>query len=422
MQPIIERTTCRACFGDTIKVFELGPQYVSEFPKYLNPTHPKVPLALLRCHACGLVQLSATAPREWLYNEYWYRSGGTESMQKALHDVVEGALRFVEITPRDTVIDIGANDGTLLAQYEAIFPKPYLPPIRVAYEPAKNLWTDCSKHAEVMIQDYFPQPIGSELRPVEGSAKIITSVAMFYDLEDPNTFVAEIKRLLHPNGIWVVQMTDLVSMLETNGFDNIAHEHLEYYSLNSFSNLINKHQLIVLDIEENKVNGGSLRFYVGHRHPDMVIEPAAMRRIHQQSQKEVQMHLHDRNEPYLEFGARVQSARQEFKKFLLSAVLKGGVAIDLMAASTKGSVLQQYYGLDISHVRQAIERDPHKVGRHTVTGIPIVSEEQGRANPANVLVIGAWQHFDQILEREAGKWPGGTLMVCPLPTLRQVTL
>lgn len=417
---VTQRNSCRACFGDTIEVFSLGPQYVSEFPKYRNPTHPKVPLALRRCHACGLIQLGHTAPREWLYNEYWYRSGGTPSMVAALKDVVIGALRFCQVTPRDTVIDIGANDGTLLAQYVQVgLP---MPPIRVAYEPAKNLRDECGKHAEVMIGDYFPQEVGSDLRPVEGSAKIITSIAMFYDLENPNEFVGEIKRLLHPNGIWVVQMTDLVSMLETNGFDNIAHEHLEFYSLNSFSNLINKHQLIVLDVEKNMVNGGSLRFYVGHRTPDMTIEPAALRRIHAQSQKEYDLHLHDRNEPYLEFGARVQSARQEFKKFLLSAVLKGGVTIDLMAASTKGSVLQQYYGLDPSHIRQAIERDPMKVGRFTVTGIPIVSEEQGRQDPANVLVCGAWQHLDQIIEREQGKWPAGTLLVAPLPELRKVTL
>src|SRR5271170_5002256 len=101
MPETVQHLKCRACFSDTIEVFSLGAQYVSEFPKYLNPTHPKVPLNLRRCHACGLIQLSHTAPREWLYNEYWYRSGLTDSMRAALKDVVKSAMRFCEVTPRD---------------------------------------------------------------------------------------------------------------------------------------------------------------------------------------------------------------------------------------------------------------------------------------------------------------------------------
>jgi NDP-4-keto-2,6-dideoxyhexose 3-C-methyltransferase len=414
----IEHSRCRACGGDTINVFSLGPQYVSQFMKHLNPVGPRVPLTLMRCHGCGLIQLSHTVDRSVLYGDhYWYKSGIQESMVSALKDVVKGALRYCQVTPRDTVIDIGANDGTLLRQYEEFG----LPPIRIAYEPAKNLWEECGKAAEVMIPDYFPQPLESPSRPVEGSVKIITSIAMFYDLEDPNAFVHEIRRLLHPEGIWVVQMGDLLSMLETNGFDNIAHEHLEYYSLLSFCKLIERHGLICLDVEHNQVNGGSLRLYIGHRTPDIRLDVTGIAHLHEQSKKEAEAHLHDRNEPYLEFGARVEEGRREFRKFLLSMVLSGET-MDLLAASTKGSVLQQYYDIGPKYVRWAIERSPEKVGLHTVTGIPIVSEEQGRAEPAKVLLVGAWTWADALIERERGKWPTGTKMVIPLPTMRVVTL
>ena len=198
-----------------------------------------------------------------MYKNYWYRSGTNQTMRDALADIAKNAGSLMYLQEGDSVLDIGCNDGTLLASYETngIY--------RIGFDPAENLAVYSRKVADKSVTGFFESeafymdPELSGRRP-----KIVTSIAMFYDLEDPNRFVADIKKVMHPDGLWIVQMSYLLLMLKTNDFGNICHEHLEYYSLRSFEYLLNLHNFALVDVELNDVNGGSFRAYIRNRNSD----------------------------------------------------------------------------------------------------------------------------------------------------------
>ena len=178
-------------------------------------------------------------------------------MRNALADLVARACEIAEPTPSDLVVDIGCNDGTLLRSYG---PKGLL---LVGFEPAENLVQEAGKGTDWIFNDFFSAKVFKQ--KFDGKkAKIVTSVAMFYDLEDPNSFVADVGEILAPKGVWIVQQNYLATMLEQNGFDNIGHEHLEYYTLETMQSLLKKHGLEVFDAETNSVNGGSFRTFICH--------------------------------------------------------------------------------------------------------------------------------------------------------------
>jgi NDP-4-keto-2,6-dideoxyhexose 3-C-methyltransferase len=249
---------CRACNSRRMyKIISLGNQHVSDFVTSSGDS-PRAPLNLVRCARCSLVQLGHTFPRESLYRQYWYRSGISPTMRAALEDIVSKACDIVNPSSGDIVIDIGCNDGTLLRSYQKAGLQ------LVGFEPAKNLVQEARKVSKDIFNDFFNYKIFAA--QFDGSkAKIVTSIAMFYDLDDPNSFITDIVKCLDRTGIWVIQQNYLPAMLRNNGFDNIGHEHLTYYSLNTLRELLNKSGLEIFHVETNDVNGGSFRTYVCHR-------------------------------------------------------------------------------------------------------------------------------------------------------------
>ena len=179
-------------------------------------------------------------------------------MRKALEDIVLKSCEIARPKNGDIVVDIGCNDGTLLRSYK-------IPGLRlVGFEPAKNLVEEARKGTEFVFNDFFGHELFRQKFP-GSKAKLLTSIAMFYDLDDPDPFVADIVKCLDPQGVWVIQQNYLCSMLEQNGFDNIGHEHLTYYSLGTMGRLLSNHDLEIFDVEKNDVNGGSFRTYVARK-------------------------------------------------------------------------------------------------------------------------------------------------------------
>jgi len=259
---ILEHNYCRACGKKGLEpILSLGEQYVINFVDSPDQKDIKAPLDLDLCNktngGCGLLQLRHTVPGDLLYRNFWYKSGVNQTMKEALNDITSKVEKLVDFSPRDIVVDIGANDGTLLRSYK------FKDLILVGFEPATNLVKEASVGTTKIINDFFNSKSFQE-EFGNNKAKVVTSIAMFYDLENPNEFIENIVEILHQEGIWIIQMNYLASMLENNAFDNIVHEHLEYYSLGSLQNLIKKHGLEIFDVELNEINGGSIRTYIKH--------------------------------------------------------------------------------------------------------------------------------------------------------------
>jgi SAM-dependent methyltransferase len=404
------RTTCRSCESGRLQsVLDLGNLCVSNFADVPDSARwPRVPLDLILCEECGLVQLRHTTPPEWLYAHYWYKSGISATMCAALADIARKAAHFAGLQAGDSVLDIGCNDGTLLRSY------PYDGIRRVGFEPAENLACEAAAGTDRIVPEFFSS------RPVVGEQfRVVTSIAMFYDLEDPSAFVADVASILMEEGVRVIEMHYLPVVLEHNAFDSICHEHLEYYSLSSLEPLLARHGLLVADVETNEVNGGSFRVYVVHRDSPAASVPARRERVDAMRAREQTAGLCSPT-VYQELGVRVRQIGAKLQGWIRDE-RRHGKETSVYGASTKGNTLLQVFGLDHTMIRSAAERNPEKWGKYTVgTWIPIVSEAEARAHADNFLVL-PWHFMDEIQIREHDFLARGGKLVAPLPNLRIIT-
>jgi hypothetical protein len=394
---------CRICHDVLQPLLDLGTLTLPVFPLPGDPPGLAAPLDLRVCDFCALVQLRHTVRPDLLYRQYWYRSSINETMRAELTDVVRAALLTVSVFPNDFVLDVGANDGYLLRQYP--LERAHWAAQRIAFEPATNLHVACAAHCETLLPTYFPPPAGAPMQLL-GRVKILTSIAMFYDIDDPIRFVQAVDEVLAPNGVWILQLQDLAQMIAATAFDNICHEHLIYWSLGAFERLLVRAgaDLYVTHVERRAINGGSLRIVV-------------RRRVHPADPTREQ--LREAEAPWITWQAleafawRAGEVRTQIQAAIAEAGARG--TIDLYGASTKANTLLQYCGLDETVIRQAWERNPEKIGRLTATRIPMVTEAEGRADPPDLLLVGIWQFRALILDRERAYLAGGGRLLFPLP-------
>lgn len=415
---VTELESCRVCGSpDLVSILDLGTQALSgRFPSAEGDDPPRAPLELVRCNdtqdpnACGLLQLGhSVAPDELYLHGYGYRSGINRTMREHLRGIVQQVRERVTLAADDVVLDIGSNDGTLLQYYET----PGLR--RIGIDPAGEQFAHHYPAKTHLVCDYFSAANYASVSPAT-PAKAITSIAMFYDLETPRRFVADIERILHPDGIWVMEQSYLPAMLRMNAFDTICHEHLGYYALKQIAWMLERHALKILDIEFNESNGGSFRVYIAHRDSPHTANHAA---IDQALCTEKRAAL-DTARPYREFVQRVLGARNELCDFLNAEKAKKK-SIHLYGASTKGNVLLQFFGIDYTQIVAAADRNPEKWGHRTPgTRIPIISETEARNAKPDYFLVLPWHFRKEFIAREAGFLSSGGKFVFPLPELELV--
>ena len=404
-------TECRSCGSTNLtNILSLGLQYPSNFIELnsISDKREQIPLELIFCEKkdCGLLQLKHTASRESLYKKYWFRSGLNEKMVEALKDITKSVEKRISLSENDIVLDIGCNDGTLLRSYQS---KVRL----VGFEPASNLVDEAKEGTELIINNFFSFYEFVQHFPNE-RIKVITSIAMFYDLEDPNSFVSDIVNCLDRDGIWVIQMAYLIPMLELNAFDNIVHEHLEYWSLKSLKRLLEEHDLEIFDVELNDVYGGSFRIFVKTKKNDKI---NIQNSVDEFLKKEDEFGL-EKKETYLNFANRVNSLKNKLNDFIKKEISNGKL-IYAYGASTKGNTLLQFYNLNNKLISKAADRDSKKFGKMTVgSNIPVISEEQARDEKPDYFLVLPWHLVDFFKERENEFLNNGGKFIVPLPDFK----
>jgi SAM-dependent methyltransferase len=374
------------------------------------PSQRKINCSLVRCNpqedenACGLLQMQHSVPPEILYAAYWYRSGTNSTMRNHLKDIVDTTMLLLN-KKQCNVLDIGCNDGTLLDYYPKNFEKFGCDPSDVAQE-VKNA---------TVVQDIFPS---LELKTVVGEKKmdIVTSIAMFYDLENPVDVVRNIKQLLSPVGIWVFEMSYMPHMLELDSYDTICHEHLEFYSLAVLEKIAAMADMKIFKISFNDINGGSIRCYATHKESSLYYNKENHRLMNEVRQKEFDLEL-DTDKPYVAFQYRIEKVKNELHDLLVK-LKHEGKKVHIYGASTKGNTILQWCDINNMLVEYAAERNPDKYGAYTLgTNIPIISEAESRAmNPDYYLVL-PWHFKAEFIEREKEALDKGTGFIFPIPTI-----
>jgi SAM-dependent methyltransferase len=418
MMQLKQRQTCRVCGSPHLKpVIDLGEQYLQGafvMPNSPPPPTTKFPMLLLRCdasrnpQACGLLQMAYSVPPAILYANYWYRSGVNNTMRDHLKGIAQRGMAIVGRSD-GRVLDIGCNDGTLLRCYPDTFD-------RIGVDPS-DIARDIAPPIRVVNTTYPSAPAVELLR--DRKVDIVTSIAMFYDLEDPVGFARSIKEVLAPDGIWIIEMSYLPTMLAQNSLDTICHEHLEYYSLAALEFIFRAAGMKVFAVELNAINGGSIRCYVTHAENSRYDTAEAQATLAQMRAAETTLQLNT-DKPYVAFQERIAAVRSKLKS-LLGSIKSEGKSIHIYGASTKGNVLLQWCGIDAALVDCAADRNPEKHGARTLgTNIPIVSEEESRARKPDYYLVLPWHFQDEFVRRERETILAGTKMIFPLPEVSVV--
>ncbi len=411
--PYSEITKCRLCGNENlVPVLDLGIQALSGiFPKRKDAELTAGPLQVVKCredgeeNACGLLQLRQTYDLEEMYgNTYGYRSGLNRSMVDHLVQISRQAMRRVPLDHGDVIVDIGSNDATLLKSYPGS--KYRLVGIDPLVTKFRSYYPD---HVET-IEHFFSARRFTERFGV-ARAKIITSIAMFYDLEAPIEFARDVAAILHGEGIWILEQSYMPLMIENNAYDTVCHEHLEYYCVKQIRWILDRAGMKIVDVELNDTNGGSFQVWAAKKESsfeesdDKIGDLAA-----REEQYETIL-------PFSEFGDRIIKHREELLG-LLRGLKASGKRIFGYGASTKGNVLLQYCGIGPDIVDCIAEVNEEKFGAYTpATHIPIISEKEAKELKPDYFLVLPWHFKNSILEREKEARSRGIRFIFPLPTI-----
>lgn len=397
---------CRICDNSQLEcVLDLGEQMLTGlFPREKDAKVTRGPLRLVKCcggdDACGLLQLEHSYDLDEMYGEnYGYRSGLNASMVAHLHAKVHRIKTLVKLCPGDLIVDIGSNDSTTLQAYPHDLDLVGVDPTGVTFH------RYYPPHIQ-LIPDFFSSHLLTERFPGR-KAKVVTSFSMFYDLESPIDFMREVHEVLADDGIWVFEQSYMPTMLATNSYDTVCHEHLEFYALRQIQWMAERVGFKILDVELNDVNGGSFSITVAKASGTPTILPAVQQILDQ----EYRLGLHTLV-PYQEFAERVAKNKSDLLEFF-SRAKADGKTVGALGASTKGNVLLQYCGLTDQDISFVGEVNAEKFDCYTPgTWIPIIPEKELLAKKMDFLVVLPW-HFRKFFEQSNAL--KGQKLVFPLP-------
>jgi hypothetical protein len=399
--------------------------YTSDFVDNTNASNgrKKYSLDLVWNEKLGCPTLTEQPSGEEMWGKYWYKSGTNMSMKIALLDVVESVLAHKNMKhylfdEKKVWLDIACNDGTLLSYVDSnsFF--------RVGIDPIEEKYiAEALHHSESIVQDYFTYDAWERAKAPK-KADVVTSIAMFYDLQDPFTFAQDVEKVLDDDGIWILQLSYTPLMINQLAFDNICHEHWAYHNLSSVQRILATANMKVLNAELNDVNGGSIRIYAVKNKANMNLFGSAPKRdVWAMNVQAIfnNEHHYDNLPVWNDFANNVAMLRMKTTDFIDKAN-REGKSVWGYGASTKGNTLLQHFDLDNTKIEAIAERNSNKWGLYTIgSNIVIKSEQEMRdAQPDYVLVL-PWHFISEFLTREREYLEKGGAFIVPCPQFRIYT-
>jgi C-methyltransferase-like protein/putative zinc binding protein/methyltransferase family protein len=403
--------SCRISGGaNLIPVLDLGKQALTGvFPKDPSASITTGPLQLVWCPESGLLQLAHSYDLAEMYGDnYGYRSGLNQSMIRHLTAKIHELERLADLRSGDAVLDIGSNDATSLKAYALAGLS------RTGMDPTGRKFSKYYTDGITLVPDFFSAKayFAAGGKP----AKIVTSIAMFYDLESPIDFARQVEHVLAPGGIWHFEQSYMPSMLRLTSYDTVCHEHLEYYSLGTVQRILAAAGMRAVDVKMNAINGGSFAV-TAVRESD---PPRGSQRVIEWLLSQEERMGIDTPRPYRDFEERVYRHRADLMRLLRTLAADGKTVIGY-GASTKGNVVLQFCGITTEEVRAVAEVNPDKFGAYTPgTNIPIISETEARAMSPDYFLVLPWHFKEGIVQREAEFLAGGGRMIFPFPEIEIV--
>lgn len=403
---------CRNCNSNFLKkLFSLGNlSFTGKFPSKINANVKKDKLTLVKCNKCNLVQLNKNFNANFLYgDDYGYRTGINNTMTQHVKNTVDQAIKLTKLKKNETVLDIASNDGTLLNFY----PKEI---ITAGIDPLIYKYKKFYKKINFKISNFFNLKDIKKLHI--NKFKIITALSVFYDLENPNVFLKTIKEILDKEGVFILEHTDLLSIIKKNLFDTICHEHLEYYSSQNIIEMVKKNKLKVFNIKKNNINGGSCCYYICHSEKKLKIKNKNINLILNEEKKYKLTSINT----YKKFFKTINKYKINLINKIQEIKNKKEV-IHGYGASTKGNVLLQFYGINSNDIKMIADRNPMKNNRYTPgSKIKIVNENISRKLKPDYYLVLPWHFKKEIIKREKKFVKKRTKFIFPLPKLEVISV
>lgn len=405
-------TNCRICqSGNLDSVINLGDLALSGvFPGSESESPPLSPLEVLRCKDCGLGQIKEFPPLVEMYgSNYGYRSGLNASMSSHLRGVARLLERMLPnpLNPGDVILDIGSNDGTLLSFYST-------QALKVGIDPTASKFKEFYSPTDITVTDFFSAE--TYWKACSKPAKIITSIAMFYDLPNPLSFCRDIAQILADDGLWHLEVSYTPWVLDNVAYDTICHEHLLYLNVTQLKMLFDLAELKIVRVATNATNGGSVALTVVHKASRIKEDSEAIVFFLTRESDDERYGLNG----WSSFAAQVLE-RQESLRNLIGDIRSSGKRVAGLGASTKGNVLLQATGIGTDQLESVGEINLDKVGRFLPGSlIPIVHEVELVSSRPDFLLLLPW-HFREGLTRKLENflYDGGRLIM-PLPSVEIV--
>lgn len=403
---------CRVCGNKNLtQVLDLGNQYLSGiFPKEIDQNLHRGPLKLVKCDevafGCGHVQLEHTFDLSVMYgNQYGYRSGLNNTMINHLKNKFDKIVNLFNFDEDDIVVDIAGNDGTFLNFFSKFFSKKLR---LLSIDPTSEKFSEYFEPNVNYIPKFFSEEVFKKHFNSE-KAKLITSFAMFYDLEDPCEFANQINNVLDPDkGIWVLEQSYMPTMVKMNSFDTICHEHLSYYGMRQLKYIMDNSNFKIIDFEFNDINGGSISLSVANKNSKY---EECTSRINDQIEFEY-AYKYNTIEPWKTFEENILKCKNNFYELINDLKLNGS-KIAALGASTKGNVILQTWQLNkCIEIIGDVNPDKHK-SFTPGTWIPIEDEDKV-LEQYDIFIVLPWHFKNFFIKSE--KFKGKTL-IFPLPNI-----
>jgi SAM-dependent methyltransferase len=401
---------CRNCKSKKIdQIVNLGNQALTgKFPNSKSHSIRKTPLILVICNKCKLVQLYHSLKNSFLYNlDYGYETGINNTMRNHMKQVVQEIKNLKNLKKDDIILDIASNDGTLLNNFSRNL-------ITIGIDPILNRFKEKYKKINFKISKFFSFKEIKKLK-LQKKIDVITAFSVFYDLDDPNKFLQDIKSSLDKKGIFIMEQSNLALMIKQNSFDTVCQEHSCYYSLKVIKNMLKKNKLKLFDHKFNDINGGSSRYYITHANNSSL--KINQNNISNSLKFEAKYNLENKS-TYKKLLNKIGAIK--FKTInKINNILAAGETIHGYGASTKGNVILQYFGINNNQIKYIADRNPFKYNKFTPgTKIKIISENKSRKLKPDYFLVLPWHFKKEILNREKSLRKKGTKLIFPLPTFK----
>lgn len=395
-------TKCRNCKNNKlIKIVSIGSQPLSGiFYKNKKFNLKKYPLDLFKCQKCELVQLYRTAKSHQMFGEaYEYRT----SLSKLMVSHIKKKIKYLKkknlIKYNSSILDIGSNDGTFLNNLNKSMKL-------FGIDPTVKKFRHLYKKNITVIDNFFSKENIEKFIQKKISFNLITSFAMFYDIDEPNYFCRDIYKLLKPNGVWILELSYLPLMLKNLTYDQICHEHVAYYSLSVFKKIIEKHNLRIIDFSFNEINGGSIEILCAKKNSKYKINKKKISNILLDEKK-----INDKS--YENFNERINRVRTLLQMFLN---LNSKKKIIAYGASTKGNVVLNHCKIKNNQIREICDGSIKKVSKYTPgSNIKIISKENMRKKKPDYLLVLIWSFRKEVIKQELNFLKRGGKLVFHLP-------